>query len=161
MVLDNSFWATVALVIFLAIVIYMKVPGMIARSLDARADKIRDELEEARKLREEAQSLLAEYEKKRKDAEAEAASIVEAARREAKMLADDAKVKTEEYVTRRTALAEQKIEQAERDAIAEVRATAVDNAVEAARKLLGDKVDGKTASALFASSLDAVKSKLN
>ena len=161
MALDNSFWATVALVIFLAIVIYIKVPGMIAKSLDARADKIRNELDEARKLREEAQSLLAEYEKKRKDAEAEAASIVEAAQREAKLLADDAKVKTEEYVVRRTALAEQKIAQAERDAVAEVRATAVDIAVEAARKLLGDKVDSKTANALFASSLDAVKSKLN
>ncbi|MDP3896218.1 MAG: F0F1 ATP synthase subunit B, partial [Mesorhizobium sp.] len=156
MALDNSFWATVALVIFLAIVIYLKVPGMIARALDQRADKIRDELEEARKLREEAQSLLAEYEKKRKDAEAEAAGIVEAARREAKMLADEAKVKTEEYVVRRTALAEQKISQAERDAIAEVRSTAVDIAVEAARKLLGDKVDDKVAGQLFKSSLDAV-----
>lgn len=161
MALDNSFWATVALVIFLALVIYLKVPGMIARSLDQRADKIRDELEEARKLREEAQSLLAEYEKKRKDAEAEAAGIVEAARREAKMLADEAKVKTEEYVVRRTALAEQKIAQAERDAIAEVRSTAVDIGVEAARKLLGDKVDSKVAGQLFKSSLDAVKTKLN
>lgn len=161
MALDNSFWATVALVIFLGIVIYLKVPGMIARSLDERAAKIRNELEEARKLREEAQQLLAEYEQKRKESESEAAEIVAAAKREAKLLAEEAKVKTEEYVARRTALAEQKIAQAERDAIAEVRSSAVDLAVDAARKILGDKVDAKTAGTLFKSSLEAVKTKLN
>ena len=159
--MDATFWATVGLVIFLAIVGYLKVPGMISGQLDQRADKIRDELEEARKLREEAQQLLAEYQRKRKESEAEAASIVDAAKREAKALAADAKAKSEDYVTRRTAMAEQKIAQAERDAIAEVRSTAVDLAVEAARKVLGEKVDAKSAGAMFKSSLDAVRSKLN
>ena len=159
--MDATFCALVGLIIFLAIVAYLKVPGMIAGQLDSRADKIRNELEEARKLREEAQQLLAEYQRKRKEAEAEAVGIVDAAKREAKALAADAKVKTEEYVTRRTAFAEQKIAQAERDAIAEVRGSAVDIAIEAARKVLGDKVDATTAGQLFKSSIDAVKTKLN
>ena len=75
---DATFWALVALIIFLAVVVYLKVPGMIGKSLDDRAEKIRNELEEARKLREEAQALLAEYQKKRKEAEKEAGDIVEA-----------------------------------------------------------------------------------
>lgn len=154
-------WATVALLIFVAILLYIKVPAMLSKSLDARSDKIRAELEEARRLREEAQALLAEYQKKRKEAEQEASDIVTAARNEAAMLADDAHKKTEDYVARRTALAEQKIGQAEREAINEVRASAVDLAVEAARKVLGDKVDAKADTGLFKASLAEVQAKLN
>ena len=102
---DATFWALVALIIFLAAIVYLKVPGMlIGKSLDERAEKIRNELEEARKLREEAQALLAEYQKKRKEAEKEAGDIVDAAKREAEMITTEAKQKTEEYVARRTAL---------------------------------------------------------
>ena len=159
--MDATFWAFVALIIFLGIIFYMKVPGMMAKSLDERANKIRNELDEARRLREEAQQLLAEYQRKRKEAEQEAGDIVAAAKREADQLVVEAQKKTEEYVARRTALAEQKIGQAERDAVNEVRASAVDIAVEAARKLLGDKVDTKTGAELFKSSLREVKTKLN
>ncbi|MCV3242777.1 F0F1 ATP synthase subunit B [Mesorhizobium sp. ZC-5] len=159
--MDATFWAFVALIIFLGIIFYMKVPGMITKSLDERASKIRNELDEARRLREEAQQLLAEYQRKRKEAEQEAGDIVAAAKREADQLVVEAQKKTEEYVARRTALAEQKIGQAERDAVNEVRASAVDIAVEAARKLLGDKVDAKTGAELFKSSLQEVKAKLN
>jgi F-type H+-transporting ATPase subunit b len=159
--MDATFWATVGLVIFLAIVFYLKVPGTIGKSLDARADKIRGELEEARRLREEAQQLLAEYQKKRKDAENEAGEIIEHAKREAAVLVAEAKQKTEEYVTRRTALAEQKIGLAERDAVNEVRAKAVDIAIEAARAVLGDKVDAKVRGDLFKSSLNDLKTRLN
>ena len=158
---DQTFWALVALIIFLGIVIYMKVPGMIAKALDDRAEKIRNELEEARKLREEAQSLLAEYQKKRKEAEKEAGDIVDAAKREAEMITAEAKQKTEEYVTRRTALAEQKIAQAEADAMDEVRGSAVDMALAAATKIIGDKVKGDTATDLFKKSLDEVKTRMN
>jgi F-type H+-transporting ATPase subunit b len=159
--MDATFWAFVALIIFLGIVFYMKVPGMMAKSLDERANKIRNELDEARRLREEAQQLLAEYQRKRKEAEQEAGDIVAAAKREADQLVVEAQKKTEEYVARRTTLAEQKIGQAERDAVNEVRASAVDIAVEAARKLLGDKVDAKTGAELFNASLQEVKAKLN
>lgn len=156
-----TLWATIALIIFVGIVIYIKVPGMIAKALDGRAAKISNELEEARRLREEAQQLLGQYQRKRKEAEQEAADIVAAAKREADMLAADAHKKTEDYVARRTAIAEQKIGQAERDAVAEVRASAVDIAVEAARALLAGKVDAKAGADLFKASLQDVKAKLN
>ncbi|MEZ2331939.1 F0F1 ATP synthase subunit B [Mesorhizobium sp. RCC_202] len=156
-----ALWATIALIIFLGVIIYLKVPGMLAKSLDARAAKISSELEEARKLREEAQQLLGQYQQKRKEAEKEAADIVAAAKREAEMLASEAHQKTEDYVTRRTALAEQKIAQAEREAVSEVRASAVDIAVEAARALLAAKVDAKAGADLFKSALQDVKAKLN
>lgn len=159
--MDATFWATVALVIFIALVLYLKVPGMLSKSLDERADRIRAELEDARKLREEAQQLLAEYQRKRKEAEKEAADIVESAKREASLLAEEAHKKTEEYVARRTALAEQKIGQAEREAVNEVRASAVDLAVEAARHILGGKVDAKTSTELFKGSVQELKAKLN
>jgi F-type H+-transporting ATPase subunit b len=158
---DATFFALVALIIFLGIVVYMKVPGMITKALDDRAAKIRNELEEARKLREEAQALLAEYQKKRKEAEKEAAEIVDAAKREAEAITAEARDKTEEYVARRTALAEQKIAQAETDAMDEVRGSAVDMALAAATQILGEKVTAKTAGDLFKKSLDDVKARMN
>jgi F-type H+-transporting ATPase subunit b len=154
-------WATVALVIFLGVLVYLKVPGMIAKAIDARAVKIRHDLDEARRLREEAQALLAEFQKKRKDAEQEAADLVAAAKREAELLLADAHKKTEDYVTRRTAMAEQKIAQAEREAVNEVRSSAVDIAIEAARRLLADNPEIKAGEELFKSSLQELKSKLN
>lgn len=159
--MDATFWAFIALVVFLGVAIYFKVPGVIGKSLDERAAKIKAELEEAQRLREEAQKLLAEYQKRRKEAEQEAGDIVAAAKREAELLVEEAHKKTEEYVTRRTALAEQKIGQAERDAVAEVRSIAVDVATEAARKVLGNSLDEKTSAVLFNNSLAAVRSKLN
>lgn len=159
--MDNTFWATIALLIFIAVVVYFKIPGMLSKSLDERADNIRKELDEAKRLREEAKQLLADYQRKRKEAEKDAANIVASAKREADMLLEEAHRKTEEYVTRRTALAEQKIEQAEREAVMEVRASAVDVAVEAARKLLAERADERSGAETFAASLDEVKSKLN
>ncbi len=156
-----SVWALVALVIFLGIVFYLKVPATVGKTLDARADKIRNDLEEARKLREEAQQLLAEYQRKRKEAEKEASDMITAAKKEAEIIVADAKQKTEDYVARRTALAEQKIAQAEREAVNEVRSDAVEIAVAAAGKLLEDKIDSKAATSLFKSSLSEVKSRLN
>ena len=91
-----SLWTLIGLVLFLGLMVYIKVPGTIAKSLDERAGNIRDELEEARRLREEAQQLLAEYQRKRKEAEREAGDIVEAAKRDPKNLAQEANVKTDE-----------------------------------------------------------------
>jgi F-type H+-transporting ATPase subunit b len=156
--MDNTFWATVALFILIGVVIYCNVPAAITRAIDQRGNRIRAELDEARRLREEGQQLLADLQRKRKEAEKDAADIVAAARREADMLLEEAKRKTADYVTRRTALAEQKIAQAERDAVAEVKSTAVDIAVEAARKVLAGKVDSETG---FQSSLQQVKANLN
>lgn len=159
--MDSTFWALVALILFIALIVYLKVPGMIGRSLDERAENIKKELEEARTLREEAQQLLAEYHRKRKEAEKEAGDIVAAAEREAKALLEDAKRATEEYVVRRNKLAEQKIATAETDAINAVRASAVDLAVAAAGKIVADKVDAKVAGTLFKDALGQVKTNLN
>ena len=149
--MDATFWALIGLIIFLGILAYVKVPATIAGALDKRADQIRNELEQANKLREEAQQLLAEYQRKRKEAESEAAGILSAAEKEAVILREEAKAKTEDYVTRRTAVAEQKIRQAETDAINEVRASAVDLAIAAAEKLIASKVDSKASGEFFKS----------
>ena len=96
--MDATFWALISLILFMAIIFYMKVPGMITGSLDTRADRIRNELDEARRLREEAQQLLAEYQRKRKDAEKEASELIAAAEHEASGLVAEARQKTEDYV---------------------------------------------------------------
>ena len=154
-------WAQVALVIFLGVIIYLKVPGMITKSLDERSSKIAAELNSAKQLREEAQALLTEYQKKRKEAEAEAAEIVAVAKREADMLAEEAKQKTADYVARRTMLSEQKIKQAEVDAVNAVRSAAVDLAIAAAEKLIAGKIDQGASNSLFESSVSEVKARLN
>ncbi|MBU0740462.1 MAG: F0F1 ATP synthase subunit B [Alphaproteobacteria bacterium] len=159
--MDSSFFALVALVLFFVLLAYLKVPRMMGKALDERADKIRDELAEAKRLREEAQHLLAEYQRKRKEAEAEAAAIVAAAEREAAALTAEAKQKTEEFVARRNALSEQKIKQAETEAVNAVRAAAVDLAIAAAEKVLAKKSDEAVQQSLFKASVGEVKSRLN
>lgn len=159
--MDATFWALIGLIIFLAILVYLKVPAMMGRSLDERAANIAKELDEARTLREEAQALLAEYHRKRKEAEKEASEIVASAQREAAALLTEAKEKSEDYIVRRNKLAEQKIAQAEADAVNQVRVSAVEIAVAAAGTLIADKMDAKTAGEMFKSSLEQVKNNLN
>lgn len=159
--MDATFWALIGLIIFLAILVYLKVPAMMGRSLDERAANIAKELDEARTLREEAQALLAEYHRKRKEAEKEASEIIASAQREAAALLTEAKEKSEDYIVRRNKLAEQKIAQAEADAVNQVRASAVEIAVAAAGSLIADKMDAKTAGEMFKSSLEQVKNNLN
>ncbi|MGF9693222.1 MULTISPECIES: F0F1 ATP synthase subunit B [unclassified Rhizobium] len=161
MAFDATFFALVGLVLFLALIAYLKVPAMMTKALDKRADNIRDELDQAKRLREEAQALLAEYQRKRKEAEAEAADILAAAQREAAMLTEEARQKTEEFVARRNALSEQKIRQAETDAIGAVRSAAVDLAIAAAEKVIAAKADAATQNALFDKSMAQVKTRLN
>ncbi|QFY59219.1 F0F1 ATP synthase subunit B [Rhizobium grahamii] len=161
MALDATFFAMIGLFLFLGLVVYLKVPGMMAKSLDDRADQIRNELAEAKRLREEAQHLLAEYQRKRKEAEAEAAHIVAAAEREAEMLTAEAKKKTEEFVANRTLVSEQKIKQAEADAMKAVRSAAVDLAIAAAESVLAKKADTKVQSTLFSDAVGQVKTRLN
>jgi F-type H+-transporting ATPase subunit b len=159
--MDASFYALVGLVLFLALVIYMKMPAQVTKALDDRASRIQNELDEARSLREEAQRLLAEYQRKREEAEAEAESIVAQARRDASLIADDARTKTEEFVKRREALAEQKIAQAESDAIGAVRAKAVEIAIAASAEVLGKGMDAKSAADSFKASLSEIKARMN
>ena len=159
--MDASFFALVGLLIFIGIIVYLKVPAMMTKGLDDRADRIRHELDEARNLREEAQKLLAEYQRKREEAEAEADGIVAQAKRDAGHIVEEARAKTEEFVKRREAMAEQKIALAEADAINEVKSRAVDIAIAASAELMGRNMDAKGAADMFKASLGEIKAKLN
>jgi F-type H+-transporting ATPase subunit b len=155
------FWTTTGLIIFFAILFKVGVPGMIASALDARGKKIADELAEATRLREEAQRLLAEFEAKRKAAEAEAEGIVAAAKEEAERLAKDAEAKMSDFVARRTKAAEVKIAQAEAQAAADVRSAAAEAAAKAAEQILRGQMAGKAGADALAAGLAEVRTKLN
>ena len=129
--------------------------------MDARSTKVHEELAEARRLKSEAQKLLAQYQKKQREAEAEAGSIVAQAKIEAEEIAAEAKTRMEEFVVRRTKMAETKIAQAEQQAIADVRTAAADAAVRASEKILSETVRGKTADDLLASAIRDVKARLD
>lgn len=161
MELDNTFWAFVGLVVFLLLLAYFKVPGMIAKALDARAVRIRAEIEDARALKEEARQQLAEYERRRREAEVEAREIVSAAEREAATMLQDARQKSEDYIARRTAMAETKIAQAEKDAVDEVRAAAVDISVAAATKILAERGAAGENARFIDQSIGEVRARLN
>ena len=158
---DPLFWVLVAFLIFVGLVIYYKVPAIIGNALDARADAIRKELDDARKLREEAQALLADYQRKSREAEGEARSIIDQAKREAEALAIETKKALAESIERRGKLAEEKIARAEAQALSEVRATAVDTALAAAERLLKTRVTGSTSDNLIDQSIKDLRGKLN
>jgi len=160
MLFDATFVATVALILFLALVVYLKVPGMITKALDGRIKAIETELAEAERLRLEAKFLLEEYESKRQAATKEAESIVAAAREEAFRLTGEAKTSLEALIARRTKAVEDKIAQAESQAVAEVRSRSADVAVEAARRLLTKQMATK-GDALVDQAIKDVSAKLN
>lgn len=155
--MSAEFWVAAAFFIFLGILGYFGVHRKLLAGIDARGSKIADQLGEAERLRSEAAALLKTYEAKRAEAEKEAAEIVAAAKAEAARLETDAKTKLEEFVKRRTAQAEMKITQAESQATAEVRNTAVEIATKAAAAILAA---GKGDDA-FTTGLAEVKAKLN
>lgn len=156
-----EFWVAVAFVIFLGILVYMKVPGMLTKMLDDRADAIRQDLDAARKLREEAQDLLADYQGKQRQAEAEAQQIIEEARREAEALKAEGDRAMQETLARRTRLAEDKIARAEAQAVAEVRSIAVEVATAAAERIVREKVSGGLGPTIVEQSIRELKGKLN
>jgi F-type H+-transporting ATPase subunit b len=158
---DPTFWALVGLILFFVLIIYMKVPGKLTAALDNRAETIRAELEQARKLREEAQALLAEYQRKAREADAEVEEIIDQARREAEAFGAEAKKRVEDYVVSRTRMAEGKIAQAEAQAIREVRALSADVAIGAAQRILAARARGAAAEGLINQAIDDVKSKLH
>jgi F-type H+-transporting ATPase subunit b len=154
-------WVAVAFVIFVGILIRMGVPSMLIKHLDDRSTRIRAELDEAVKLRKEAEAVLAEYRRKESEAEKTAAAIIDNARGEAERLAAEAKTKVEDFIARRTKVAETKIAQAEAQALADVRSAAADAAVAAAEKILLDTTRGAAADALVAQGIRDLKAKLN
>lgn len=161
MLLEPETWVALAFVVFMAGLGYIGVHRMIGKSLDDRAGRIKAELDEARKLKDEAAQLLADYQRKRQEAESEAQEIVAGARAEAERLATEAKTKIEEFVARRTKMAETKIAQAEAQATADVRGAAAEAAVAAAEKILAQEAKGKLGNELIAKGIEDVRKKLN
>lgn len=156
-----DFWVLVSFLLFFAILYYYGVPKMITGALDDRAEKIRKELDDARRLREEAQQLLADYQRKAREADEEAKTIIDQAKREAESLAEETRKATAESLERRTKLAEEKIARAETQAVADVRRTAVNAAVQAAESILKEKASGKVGDQLINEALADLKGKLN
>ncbi len=156
-----TFYAFVALVIFLGLMVYLGVHKQILGALDKRGDKIAAELAEAVRIREEAQALLADYGRKSQEAEAEAQAIIASAKAEALHLTEETAKSLEELIMRRTKTAEAKIAQAESQAIAAVRARAADIAISAAETVLKAKTTGDVAADLMSRSIADVGAKLN
>lgn len=157
---DPTFWVLVAFVIFVALV-WKPGAKAITQMLDDRAEKIRGDLDKAAKLREDAQALFAEYQKKQRDALQEAQAIVASAKAEAERLSAQAASDLEASLKRREQLALQRIAQAEQQAMADVRAAAVDLAMAATRKLLTEKVDTARHEALIEGAIKELPGKLN
>jgi len=155
-----SVWAVIALLIFIGIMIYVGVPKALTKGIDGRIAMIEKELAEAETLRAEAKALLADYQARRENAEKEAEDIVAAAREEAFRLTAEAKESLEQMIARRTKAVEDKIAQAEAQAVAEVRSRSADLAVEAARVLLTQQMAEK-GDALVTQSIKDVGERLN
>src|SRR5215813_5092599 len=154
-------WVAVAFVILMIVFAWLGIHRTVLTALDHRAERIKAELDDARKLKDEAAKVLAEYKARRATAEREAADIVANAKAEAERIAADAKVKMEDFVARRTKTAESKIAMAEAQALADVRAAAADAAVQAASTILSQSVKGSLADDLLAKGIAEVRQKLN
>ncbi len=158
---DPETWVAIAFVILMAAFAYMGVHRTVLTALDNRAVRIKAELDDARRLKDEAAKVLGEYKARRASAEREAQDIIENAKAEAERIAADAKTRMEDFVARRTKAAEGKIAMAEAQALADVRAAASDAAVAAASSILSQSVKGSVADDLLAKSIAEVRAKLN
>ena len=154
-------WVAIAFIILMGVFAWLGVHRTVLTALDHRADRIRGELDDARRLKEEAAKVLAEYKAKRATAEREAAEIVANAKAEAERIAAEARTKMEDFVARRTKTAEGKIALAEAQALADVRSAAANAAVTAASTILSQSVKGSVADDLLAKGIAEVRSKLN
>lgn len=158
---NTDFVVLIAFVIFIGVLLYFKVPGLVGGMLDKRADSIKAELDEAKALREEAQSLLASYERKQKEVQEQSARIVAAAKEEATNAAAAAKEEIARSITRRLAAAEDQIASAEASAVKEVRDQAIAVAVGAAKDVIAKQMDAKSAGAMIDTSIATVGDKLH
>jgi F-type H+-transporting ATPase subunit b len=154
-------WVAIAFVILMGAFAWLGVHRTMLTALDHRSERIKAELDDARRLKDEAAKVLAEYKAKRATAEREAEDIVTNAKAEAERIAADAKAKMEDFVARRTKTAESKIALAEAQALADVRAAAANAAVEAASTILSQSVKGSVADDLLAKGIAEVRAKLN
>ncbi|MEP1961829.1 F0F1 ATP synthase subunit B [Tateyamaria sp.] len=158
---NTDFIVLIAFVLFIAVLFYFKVPGMISKMLDERSTGIQSELSEARALREEAQALLASYERKHKEVQAQADKIVAQAKVDAEAAAEQARADLATSIERRLATAEDQIESAQASAIKEVRDTAASVAVAAARDVIAKQMTAADANSLVDEAIAQVDSKLH
>lgn len=158
---NTDFVVTLAFLIFVGVLLYFKVPGLVGGMLDKRADSIKAELDEAKALREEAQSLLATYERKQKEVQEQANRIVAAAKEEATNAAVAAKDDIAKSITRRLAAAEDQIKSAEAAAIKDVRDQAIIVAVAVAKDVIASQMDAKSAGAMIDDAITTVGEKLH
>jgi F-type H+-transporting ATPase subunit b len=158
---EPEFWVAVGFVILMMVFAYVGVHRTVLTALDHRRDRIKSELDEASRLKDEAAKLLADYKARGATAEREAQEIVAAAKAEAERIAAEAKAKMEDFVVRRTKTAESKIALAEAQAIADVRSAAADAAVAAASSIMAQSVKGSVADDLLAKGIAEVRQKLN
>jgi F-type H+-transporting ATPase subunit b len=156
---EAEFWVLVAFVIFVAGV-WKPMRRAIDGALDARANRIAAELDEARRLRDEAEALLAEYQQKQREAEGDAQAIIAHAKEEAELLAARAQQDLQQALERRTRLAEERITQAEAKAVDEIRAAAVDVAIAAARDVIASGLDENRRAALVDAAITALPQAL-
>lgn len=159
--LQAEFWVAVAFVILMGVFGYFGIHRTLFKALDHRRDRIKLELEDARRLKEEAIKLLADYRARRESAMREAETIVANAKADAERIAAEARIKMEEFITRRTKSAQAKIAMAEAQALADVRAAAADAAVSAAAQIMSQSMRGPAADELLARGIDEVRAKLN
>ena len=158
---EPEFWVAVAFVILMGVFAYFGIHRTVLQSLDHRRDRIKAELDDARRLKDEAAKLLTEYKARHASAEREAQDIVASAKADAERIASEAKAKLEDFVARRTKTAESKIALAEAQAIADVRSAAANAAVAAASSILAQSVKGSVADDLLAKGITEVRAKLN
>jgi len=148
--IDATFIALIALVLFFAVIIYLKVPGMVMAQLDKRSQDIAKELHDARRLREEAEKLLADYRAKQAAADADAKAIIDHAKQQAAAVVEETRAAMAEAMKRREQHAEDRIAQAGRKAADDVRQASVDAAIAAAEKLIRERMSADAQSALVA-----------
>jgi F-type H+-transporting ATPase subunit b len=160
MLLEAEFWVAVAFVIFMGIAWKVGAFSAMTKGLDGRANRVRHELDEAKRLREEAAAVLADYKRRRSEAEKEAESIVASAREEAQRAAEEGHRKLDDFLARRTKAAETKIAQAEAQAEAQVRAAAAEAAVKVSETILRERMQGEAAQGLIRASLGEVRTRM-
>ncbi len=161
LIYEPETWVAIAFLIFVGVLVKLGVPNLLFKALDDRSARIKAELDEALKLRKEAEGVLAEYRRRQGEAEKTAESIILNARVEADRMAAEAQVKLEEFIARRTKMAETKIAQAEAQALADVRAAAADVAIAAAEAILVKTTHGAAAEALVTKGIGDLKAKMN
>lgn len=158
---NTDFVVLISFLIFLGVLVYFKVPTMLMGMLDRRADAIQSELDEARALREEAQTLLASYERKHLEVKEQAERIVATAKADAATAAEEAKADLEASIARRLAAAQDQIASAEASAVREVRDQAVSIAVAAAGEVIAKQMSATDANKLIDDAIGEVETKLH